>query len=592
MKKIIKNILSEKKELDWIKNVDPKKYTPKLGEWVKVVNLGSPYDFCQWLDDFCQPYTSGAYGKDIIGLVTSIHNLDKLASLTLRVYNHDENQFDEIDFPILDLWDFPYYGDAFHDIDKLKIQYIPVKKPKEASFINESSDLDWIEDVSNKLPERGNREKIDLVEWLLDAAKGSYELVDNLYTDGVITLSEKGIEKYGLTDEDSIDNFIYTEDDRVMEAMEDRDNFKILLKAGTVNPGNYFDDIIESNGPWEEIDWTTVDYDLERGSYTDRRIYERKKDNRYFALDYDGEVYHGIGSWNQYLYEVFPRKKTQIVYENKLKEGDFDWVDDVEVTEDFIFEPNIIYSFNPSLSRREVFHMLPYIKQPKVREFFNNRLDERYHGTYQPIKYVTTNDDTYNDTSTKPDEIEIYGWCHETPLDSPFVKEEYPNHKIVDVRKYFPHIFEKSDLNESEFGWIEDAYKNKWTFEDIEKLYYDGEIEYVKIIDFKDKEWIEGALEYCAFSDMKSNKKGELFKDPYFKIGGVYKILEIDKWYRGDIDCGWCNHDPRSIGHPCEKEGDYKTISLKANIDLPFSYLHNHFTFAVDMLELEPVLKN
>ena len=320
----------------------------------------------------------------------------------MRVYNHDENRFDEIDFPILDLWDFPYYGDAFHDIDKLKIQYIPVKKPKEASFINESSDLGWIEDVSNKLPARGNREKIDLVEWLLDAAKGSYYIVDSLYTDRVITLSEKGIEKYGLTDEDSIDDFIYGEEDKVMEAMEDRDNFKILLKAGTVNPGHYFDDIIESDGPWKEIDWTTVDYDLEGGSWEDRRIYERKKDNRYFALDYEGQAYHGIRDWNHYLYEVFPRKKTQIVYENKLKEGDFDWIDDIEVTEDFILEPNIIYSFNPSLSRREVFHMLPYIKQPKVREFFNRRLDERYHGTYQPIKYVTTNDDTYNDTSTKP----------------------------------------------------------------------------------------------------------------------------------------------------------------------------------------------
>jgi len=589
MKKLIKNILSEKNELDWIKNVDPKKYTPKMGEWIKVVNLGSSYDFCQWLDDFCYPYESGAYGKDIIGLVTRVYNLHKLASLTLRVYNRDENEFDEIDFPILDLWDSPYYGDAFHDIDKLKIRYIPVKKPKEASFINEDSDLGWIEDVSNELPQQGNREKIDLIEWLLDVAKGSYYIVDSLYTDGVITLSEKAIEKYGLTDEDSIDDFIYGEEEKVMEAIEDRDNFEILVKASTVNPGNYFDDIIESyEGPWKEVDWITVDYDLEGGSYTDRRIYERKKDNRYFALDYSGQAYHGMHDFNPYLYEVFPRKKTQIVYENKLKEGDFDWVDEVEVTEDFIFEPNIIYLFNPKLTRREVFHMLPYIKQPQIRKFFNHRLDERY----QPIKYVTTNDDIYYNTSTKPNEIEISGWCHETPLDGPYVKEVYPDHKIVDVRKDFPHIFEEFDLNESEFGWIENAYKNKWTFEDIEKLYYDGEIEYVKIIDFKDKEWIEGALEWCEISHMKSNKKGELFKDPYFKIGGVYKIMEIDKWYRGDIDCGWCNDDPRSTGHACEEESDYKTISLKANIDLPFSYLHNDFTFAVDMLELEPVLKN
>ena len=68
--------------------------------------------------------------------------------------------------------------------------------------------------------------------------------------------------------------------------------------------------------------------------------------------------------------------------------------------------------------------------------------------------------------------------------------------------------------------------------------------------------------------------------------------MEIGEWYRGDIDCGWCNHDPSSIGHPCEKEGNYKAISLKANIDLPYYRSSNDFTFAVDMIELEPVLKN
>jgi hypothetical protein len=73
-----------------------------------------------------------------------------------------------------------------------------------------------------------------------------------------------------------------------------------------------------TNGIWKMVEWDTLDYDLEQGSHTDRMVFKRKSDGAYFALNFSGSHYDGIDSWNEEIYQVFPRKITKFIYESKL----------------------------------------------------------------------------------------------------------------------------------------------------------------------------------------------------------------------------------------------------------------------------------
>jgi len=73
-----------------------------------------------------------------------------------------------------------------------------------------------------------------------------------------------------------------------------------------------------TDGTWKLAEWDTTDYDLERGTHTDRMVFKRKSDGAYFSLNFSGSQYDGIEDWDDELYQVFPRKITKFIYESKL----------------------------------------------------------------------------------------------------------------------------------------------------------------------------------------------------------------------------------------------------------------------------------
>jgi cytochrome c553/predicted GIY-YIG superfamily endonuclease len=144
----------------------------------------------------------------------------------------------------------------------------------------------------------------------------------------------------------------------------------------------------------------------------------------------------------------------------------------------------------------------------------------------------------------------------------------------------------KKQFSESnDLDWIEDAYEAEWTFDRIAQLYYSGDVDYVKIVRFKDLKHINGVLEWCAgVGDFQNN----------FKVGSVHQILSTNldsdgQIYKNvpmaDLDCGWCLDDPDSIGYDCNKKT--KTMSLRISPKDP-----DYFVFSGDWVELEPIMKS
>ncbi len=205
--------------------------------------------------------------------------------------------------------------------------------------LNESQDLNWIKDVSSKLPSINDRTKIDLKDFLMDFMEdGSSEVLEVLYDDG----------QYEATDEY---HNLYTPP---AWRQEGEDNWLEgdWKEHGEWNGdpwvGSY--DILEELergcDSWEFIDRKTDDYDLEHGSWDDLYIFKRKRDGRFFALAASGNYHDGFDDHSQYLYEVFPQMK--LVYES---EGEWDWAKEIPGTKEYgekyrYFEVVACYGFD------------------------------------------------------------------------------------------------------------------------------------------------------------------------------------------------------------------------------------------------------
>lgn len=62
--------LNESDDFQWIKDIEPSNYNPKVGDKIRVHNLGSEESFLNWLGMYVLNYKSGEYGPFIEGEVT------------------------------------------------------------------------------------------------------------------------------------------------------------------------------------------------------------------------------------------------------------------------------------------------------------------------------------------------------------------------------------------------------------------------------------------------------------------------------------------------------------------------------------------
>jgi hypothetical protein len=157
-------------------------------------------------------------------------------------------------------------------------------------ILKESDDLSWIQDISDEVPNINQRNKISLTVLLEDYMENNLELFHFLQGEDFISPKEE------------IDDF---------------DSWKNGAWKGNsvwsdVSYALSFWDIKEyleyDCNKWEFIENQSEDYDLEYGSFSNRILYKRKSDGRYFALGYSGDVHDGIGQNNEYLYEVFQKQ--------------------------------------------------------------------------------------------------------------------------------------------------------------------------------------------------------------------------------------------------------------------------------------------
>lgn len=227
--------------------------------------------------------------------------------------------------------------------------------------MSESNELDWIKDVPSTLPKRQERLKIGLIDFLMNAGEESVEIVEDLLSLDIIEPTEECLQKYELTEEE----FYSFDEDVLLDAIQDKNNFRRIGQVESLDP--FLDNLSGLHENWEEVDWNTTEYNLERSSFTDRRIYKRKKDNRYFALEYFGDTFDGVNDWENYLYEVFPKKVTKTVYENRIikkviKEtlNDFDWASDInwskEMLEDMLSDCKTLRVANFNVSNNKPYY--------------------------------------------------------------------------------------------------------------------------------------------------------------------------------------------------------------------------------------------
>ena len=183
--------------------------------------------------------------------------------------------------------------------------------------LDESDELQWIKDVPDTTPPYDRRIKIDLKDFLVDIAKYDVYLLHFLTSDNFIGPTEEymrtGNGGEGFTPEDW-DDFGYDEwagDGDWVDNHEWRRDPEIWQYE--------IRDAMElTDGTWKMVEWDTTDYDLERGTHTDRMVFKRKSDGAYFSLNFSGSQYDGIEDWDDELYQVFPRKITKFIYESKL----------------------------------------------------------------------------------------------------------------------------------------------------------------------------------------------------------------------------------------------------------------------------------
>jgi len=150
--------------------------------------------------------------------------------------------------------------------DPLKVSWV-FDKVKLNEETNTTKDFDWINEISSEIPSLEDRDKVDLKEFLED---------------------------YGLLED------------------YEKGSLKKVLK-----------EIEKNSESWEFLEKAKI---IEEYSF-----FSRKSDGRYFALPLKiHTTEEGISKFNDCLYEVFLRKKTEKVFmseaiREKIVESDFDW---------------------------------------------------------------------------------------------------------------------------------------------------------------------------------------------------------------------------------------------------------------------------
>lgn len=106
---IRKIIREEMDDLGWIKDIDPREIDFRIGDVIKVHNVGDKDAFMEWIGDYRRSYLNNEYGEFITGRIVYID--DK--RMEIEVFNR--NDYDYIQFPTYsDMVNLRVRGGDFH----------------------------------------------------------------------------------------------------------------------------------------------------------------------------------------------------------------------------------------------------------------------------------------------------------------------------------------------------------------------------------------------------------------------------------------------------------------------------------------------
>ena len=324
--------------------------------------------------------------------------------------------------------------------------------------IDESDELDWIKDVSDKVPTMNSRKKIDLKDFIIELVKDSDEHMEalqmllnlDLFTPSDTYIHETGNNGEGFTPEE-YDDFGVT---NWLEGDWLEEGNSVWSDEPSLGYGEINELLNQVNGhKWVLEDWHTNDYNLEYGTYQDRYIFKNNFDGSYFALDFDGNSYDGIGDNGGYLYQVFPKQITKLIYESNKKimfEGDMGWIEDIEPHKNYEGHPQGIVLLHNHQEIDEFCDIIDNYNGGRT-EGSNRACDDLHRG-------LEGRKDELEEMSAEDNED--YG---EAVLSTSFfVEKRYPNKLTIG---YWPH-----DVSEDEM-YISDWLDGDFTFNKEYQIY-------------------------------------------------------------------------------------------------------------------------
>jgi hypothetical protein len=310
--------------------------------------------------------------------------------------------------------------------------------------VNESDDLSWIKDVSKKLPKVEEREKISLEDFLYDFMVSENKFVKDLWDYDIINPSEEFKRRY-IDTESTTDSIL---DDWFKGGWKDKKNI-----SWDYDDGIPFEDIFEllsrGSNSWDYIERKSIETQQYGDQWADALIFERESDNRYFALRVNGNDYDGTANTNDYLYEVFPRKK--IVFEVNsiekiVKESEWEWAKEIPGTKEYgeeyrYFEVVACYALDYETEECEDWYP-HFVKIPKYEA---NEIWDRWVGYFG---------------GPGDEALGVIEYVIEKQLISPRELEEivaFEGVREIDEMDFKKHFKESKRINESDWGWIKDV---------------------------------------------------------------------------------------------------------------------------------------
>jgi hypothetical protein len=162
------------------------------------------------------------------------------------------------------------------------------------------SELDWIKDVSDEAPSWHDRVKIPFTDLVFDYMLEDVDLLDHLNSEDIYIPTRDYIGRYTPEEWDGFG----------LDRWRDGDWKENGEWNGepSLSYWSIMEPLLKSCSKWEFTAQENTNWDLDAQTYSDRIIWKRKSDGRFFGLVVYGTSYDGIEDQEEFLREIFQKQ--------------------------------------------------------------------------------------------------------------------------------------------------------------------------------------------------------------------------------------------------------------------------------------------